>query len=108
MDFVDIASHSFILPDGYTWNPTLVNGKKEGVVEVRDNLGTIYAILSYKNDKLNGLCEFYEYQVLKSKKNYVNDILEGWSCECSFGEEVKWFVYKNGVKLYELKKKVQK
>lgn len=54
MDFVDIASHSFVLPDGYTWNPTLVNGKKEGVVEVRDDLGTVYAILSYKNDKLNG------------------------------------------------------
>lgn len=107
MNIVGVSSQSFVLPEGFTWNPTIVNGKKEGPVEVKDNLGTVYAKLSYKNDRLNGLCEFYEYGVLKSKNNYVNDVLEGWSCECSFGEEVKWFVYKNNEKLYELKKSTE-
>ena len=32
-------AHGFTLPRGYNWNPTIVNGKKDGKVDKNDETG---------------------------------------------------------------------
>ena len=94
----------FVLPDGYSWNAKLVNGKKEGKITVRDEYGCLSHVLHFKNDKLNGLCEFYDLGTLIAKRRFINDVEEGWGCEFELGEEVRCFLYENGIKKTELMK----
>ena len=94
----------FVLPDGYSWNAKLVNGKKEGTITVRDEYGCLSHVLQFKNDKLNGICAFYDLGSLIAKRRFVNDVQEGWGCEFELGEEVRCYLYVNGIMKTELKK----
>ena len=94
----------FVLPNGYTWDAKLGNGKKEGKVIVRDQYGCLSHVLFYEDDKLNGLCEFYKLGMIKEKHTFVNDVAEGWGCEIKFGEVVKWFFDTDGIREVELTK----
>ena len=98
------SEKGFVLPNGYSWDAKLIDGKKEGKTTVEDKLGCVSCVLHYKNDKLNGVCDFYDLGSLVEKRTFVNDIAEGWGCEIELGEEEKWYLYSNGVKNAELKK----
>lgn len=80
------------------------NGKKEGRVIVKDEDGHVFRVLQFKNDLLNGLCEFYSRGRLIEKRMFLNDKEEGWSCEITRGRETRWFLYSSGVRIAELKK----
>ena len=91
-----------LFPEGCTSNLKFVNGRKEGKCEVFNSNSTLYAILMYHEDKLNGICEFYDNGNLKEKISYINDIEEGWGCDVENGKEIKWYFYRNGEKYSEL------
>ena len=94
----------FVLPDKYSWDAKLINGKKEGKTTVKDEFGCVCCILYFKNDKLNGLCYFYDLGILVEKRTFVNDVEEGWACEIEMDEEIRWYIYSNGKKNAELKR----
>ena len=57
------------LPAGCTWNPKIINNKKEGLVEVVNEDGMLVAELEFKEDRLNGLCKFYKRGKLERNRN---------------------------------------
>ena len=82
----------FILPEGYTWDAKFNDeGKKDGRVEVTDDDGYLSCVLQFKNDKRNGICEFYDSRELREMKTFVDDIEEGWGCELENREKVRCF-----------------
>ena len=92
----------FSLPEGSTWDKKTYNGMIEGKTTVRNKNAVVTEKLNYKNGKLTDLCFFYKNGCLKEKVTYVNDVAEGWSCECNMGKEVKWYIYEGGKKKCEL------
>ena len=96
------------IPEGATWNTNFENGRKEGKVEVVGKYGIQLADLMYKNDKLNGVCTFYESGVISETIHYVDDVAEGWSCEYDNGEEARCYIYRKGYKVFELLKNKEK
>ena len=103
MEFPEKEKNKRILyPEGCTSNLKFVNGRKEGKCEVYNSNSTLYAILMYHNDRLYGICEFYDNGNLKEKVSYINDIEEGWGCDVENGKEIKWYLYRNGEKSGEL------
>ena len=103
MEFPEKEKNKRILfPEGCTSNLKFVNGRKEGKCEVYNSNSTLYAILMYHNDRLYGICEFYDNGNLKEKVSYINDIEEGWGCDVENGKEIKWYLYRNGEKYSEL------
>ena len=103
MEFPEKEKNKRILfPEGCTSNLKFVNGRKEGKYEVYNSNSTLYAILMYHNDRLYGVCEFYDNGNLKEKVSYINDIEEGWGCDVENGKENKWYLYRNGEKYSEL------
>ena len=98
----DLIYKGYNLPTNCSWNINLENGKREGEAIVIDDLNTIIAKLIFKDDKLNGICVFFEDGMIKEKRTYYNDVAEGWSCEYFEGEENKWFLYENGARKSEL------
>lgn len=110
-DYYSINNHlinkvngGFVLPKGHTWDPTLIEGKKEGKVIVKDQDKAISHVLYYENDKLNGVCEFYDVGTICEKRTFVNDVEEGWACDMERNKDVRWYWYVDGVKKAELKK----
>ena len=99
-----VTENGFVLPNGYSWDIKLQNGMKEGVVRVKNKHGILFAQLTYSQDKLNGLCLFYNRGIIQKKRMYVNDVLDGWSCDCERGKEVKWFLYEHGILISNLVK----
>ena len=97
-----ISENGFVLPSGYTWEAKLQNGMKEGKIIVKNKMRLVHAILNYHQDKLNGVCSFYNNGKLIEKRTYVNNIAEGWSCEYEKGGVESWFIYKNGKKVNKL------
>lgn len=97
-----LSSSGFNLPNGYSWDLQLENGKKEGITIVRNKFKLLHAKLEFHNDKLNGLCQFFKNGSIYKKITYKNNVADGWSCDCLRGKEVKWFIYKDGVKSVEL------
>ena len=93
-----------LFPEGCIFNPILVNGKKNGVHDVLTKEGFLYARLPYKDDILDGVCEFYNNGLLKEKITYKNGKPNGWGCNYENNEESMWFFYKDGRKFSELKK----
>ena len=103
MEFPEKEKNKRILyPEGCTSNLKFVNGRKEGKCEVYNSNSTLYAILMYHNDRLYGICEFYDNGNLKEKISYVNDIEEGQGCDVENDKENKWYFYRNGEKYSEL------
>lgn len=97
-----VTEKGFVLPNGFTWDVQLKNGMKEGKVIVKNKIRLVHATLFYEHDKLNGICCFYNRGSIIKKITYVDDIAEGWGCECERSEEVRWFFYKNGKKFSKL------
>ena len=103
MEFPEKEQNKTILfPEGCTSNLKFVNGRKEGKREVFNRNSTLYAMLMYHEDKLNGICAFYDNGNLKEKISYINDVEEGWGCDVENGKENKWYLYRNGAKYSEL------
>lgn len=96
--------NGFVVPNESSWDVALVDGMKEGIGEVKDKYGLISAVLSYHNDKLNGICKFYDTGTLIKMISYVDDVAEGWACDFENHEEVRWYIYAKGVKKSTLKK----
>ena len=99
-----LLTHGFVLPEGYTWDLKLKNGMKEGKVVVKNQFNVVVAKLEYHNDKLNGLCLFYNNGVLSNKIMFVNDVANGRGCDVEKMKEVRWYLYENGKKKVELMK----
>ena len=99
-----VTENGFVLPNGYSWDVKMENGMKEGEVIVRNRMRMVHAILLYHQDKLNGLCLFYNKGKLVEKRTYVNNVAEGWSCELEKGGVEKWYIYRNGKKFSKLVK----
>lgn len=79
------------LPSGCKWEPRVVNGKKEGSATVYTEEGMLYAEVVFSEDKLDGVCSFYEEGALKEKIRYKKDVMNGWSggdelLLCGWGE----------------------
>ena len=102
IQLVGIDPLGFVLPDGYSWNPRIVNGFKEGRVSVKDKQKRIYAVLIFHHDCLNGLCSFYENGMIQKTITFVNNVANGWSCEYRNGQQNSFFWYKNGSKEFRL------
>lgn len=98
----ELVPQGFNLPNGFKWDVNQDNTIKEGNVTVYDINSLVYARLVYHNDKLNGICRFYQDGCLKKKITYVDDVVDGWGCDCNKMKEVTWFMYVNGEKISEL------
>ena len=98
----ELVPQGFTLPNGFKWDVNQENEIKEGNVTVYDTNSLVYARLVYHNDKLNGICRFYQDGCLKKKITYVDDVVDGWGCDCNKMKEVTWFMYVNGEKISEL------
>lgn len=85
----------FVLPEGFTWDAKLVDGKREGKVTVKDEYGCVSCVLRFHNDKLNGICEFFELGCLVEKRSFVNGVEEGWAYEIENWKEVRGYYYAN-------------
>lgn len=94
----------FSLPNGYWWDAVMNNGMKEGKVTVKDEDGCVAYVFYYLNDKRNGICEFYDSGTLKEKRTFVNDVEQGWACEIENREEVRWYLYSDGIRTTRLVK----
>lgn len=94
--------HINSIPEGCICTPTIVDGKKEGPADVLTSDSLLFAVLQYHNDKLNGVCEFFDNGILKEKITYKDGKPEGWGCIYENSEESKWFTYQNGKKISEL------
>ena len=97
-----LTEKGFVLPNGYSWDVRIENGMKEGKVIVKNKMRMVHAFLYYHHDKLNGLCSFFKNGRIIEKRTYVNDVVEGWSCELERGGIERWFIYQNGKKISKL------
>lgn len=104
IELTQVKGEGFSLPPGFSWNPSLVRGKKEGKVEVFDSDGALYAELQYKADKLDGICKFYQEGELQEVISYRKDIPSGWSTVFADGVEVRSFYYTNGQRSSQIEK----
>ena len=85
-----------IFPEDAVYEPNLPENKREGKVEVYKD-GLCIAVLLYKNNKLNGLCKFYENAKLVKQITFVNGKMEGLSIEGN-----KQYLYKDNKREFEL------
>lgn len=86
----------YVVPEGYVYNPTYVNGKLEGMVPVYDNHEQLVAKLNYQENLLEGISEFFKNGILNEIRSYKHNMAEGWGSIIENGEEALWLFYKNG------------
>ena len=92
-------------PSGSNMKVNYVNGKKEGVGLVISAKKTKLAKLNYHEDKVEGLCVFFDSEGMKEKEcMYENDVQNDWGCEYKNDKTVFEGLYKNGERYSELKK----
>ena len=77
----------FDLPPNCHWDSHFDNGVKNGIVQVLTDDGILFARLSYKENKLEGECLFYDGGSLCEKAYYQNDRKHGWSTSYENGKE---------------------
>ena len=69
-------------PSGSSLKVDCVNGKKEGVGVVLSVKKTKLAKLNFHEDKVEGLCLFFDSEGMREKEcMYENDVQNGWGCE---------------------------
>lgn len=91
-------------PPESTVNVEYVDGKKEGDAIVYSSQMTKLAKLHFHQDKLEGLCSFFDSEGMRVKQAfYVNDKHNGWGCEYSKGKPIFEGFYQNGKRFSELK-----
>ena len=84
-------------PSGSSLKVDYVNGKKEGVGLVISTMKTKLAKLNYHEDKVEGLCVFFDSEGMREKDwMYENDVQNGWGCEYKNDKIVFEGLYKNG------------
>lgn len=88
----------YVLPENYHMDVNLENGMREGRAIVTDTYGMLVAELVYENDKLNGMCSFYNAGILHSRIEYKNDFMDGWYFEYQNNRIYKHCKYSTGVK----------
>ena len=98
----------FVLPTGCHWDPSVGTGVKDGIVQVLTDDGMLFAQLSYKKDKLDGECLFYDEGRACERVNYQNDIKHGWSTSFENGKESISFLYEKGAQKKKLVKYILK
>ena len=86
-------------PVDAVYEPSMPEGQREGKVTVYSKDGIRIALLNYKNNKLNGVCKYFDNATLIKEISFVNGKMEGWS-----REENKEFIYHANVREYELVK----
>lgn len=90
-------------PPQSTLKVDYVNDKKEGVGIVLSSKKTIIARLTFHDDKLDGLCVFFDSKGMKEKECvFVNDVHNGWGREYKNDVVVFEGVYNNGERFSEL------
>lgn len=97
-----LSNSGFGIPQGYHLNDAMENVIKEGKIIVYDENNNIYAELMYVQNKLNGICCFYIDGKLKEKITYVNNVAEGWGCDCDDTTELQNYHYIHGEKKYKI------
>lgn len=97
-----LSNSGFGIPQGYHLNDAMENVIKEGKIIVYDENNNIYAELMYVQNKLNGICCFYIDGKLKEKITYVNNVAEGWGCDCDDTIELQNYHYIHGEKKYKI------
>ena len=73
----NLLSGGYVLPPGCSWQPQIINNKKEGTVEVFDADNILIALLNFKNDMLNGTCQFFKDGMIIREIPYCDDIAYG-------------------------------
>ena len=96
------------MPPECSWNPQLVNNKKEGTVEVYDEDGLMIASLEYKNDLLNGVCKFFRNGMIAAEIPYCDDVASGCGYDIDEYGERRMCYFENGEWKVELKKSERK
>ena len=96
-----INRNGFVLPDGHSWDASLINGKKEGKVTVRDGNGIVSHVLHFANDQLNGVSKYYRdgklVEILVWKNNIVlKRIVDNKMTEYSYTSIEENMVYEGG------------
>lgn len=86
----------YVIHAGYSYNPTYVDDKLEGMIPVYDNHKQLVAKLHYHDNLLEDISEFYKDGVLNERRSYKHNMAEGWGSIIENGEEVLWLFYKNG------------
>ena len=72
----------FEYPPDCSFEVEYVNGMKEGNCNVVTSNGIRVCKLTYHEDKVNGLCVFFDNEGKKLKEAmFENDIQSGWCCE---------------------------
>lgn len=97
-----LSNSGFGIPQGYHLNDAMENVIKEGKIIVYDENNNIYAELMYVQNRLNGICCFYIDGKLKEKITYVNNVAEGWGCDCDDTIELQNYHYIHGEKKYKI------
>lgn len=90
-------------PPDSTLRVESVNGMKEGPATLVSKRGTILARLQYCNNKLHGLCIFYNEAGEKEEEIvYKNDIPNGWFCSYENRKPIWMGINLNGVQISQL------
>ena len=92
-------------PDNSTLEVEVKNGRKEGKATVLSESGIPLAELNFENDKLQGLCLYFNsYGDREKEVNYENGVQEGWFCTFEDNMISRMGIYKNGKEYSELRK----
>lgn len=92
-----IYRNGYVLPPFTHFYPR-AGGKKEGSYSVVNDKNQKVAKLIFSNNKLNGVCLFYDSNgMVKEKFTYVNDAIDGWGYIYDNGVKVNCYLYKMGV-----------
>ena len=102
IDITGLLNDGVVIPQGYKWDNEKEIDIKEGKITVYDENNNKYAELIYVQNKLNGVCCFYTNGKLKEKITYVNNVAEGWGCDCDDTIELQNYHYIHGEKKYKI------
>ena len=89
--------NGYVLPPGAMYKPRVSKGNKEGIFKIVNENGDVLAKLKFTNDKLNGICIFYEDNKIKEKVPYKNNAIDGWALFYDNNKEKQRILYQEGI-----------
>ncbi len=89
--------NGYVLPPGAIYKPRVPKGNKEGIFKIVNENGDVLAKLKFTNDKLNGICIFYEDNKIKEKIPYKNNVIDGWALFYDNNKEKQRILYQEGI-----------
>lgn len=87
---------SFSIPTDCYWDESIDLNNKNGSVYVFNSDKSYYALLSFTDNKLNGLSTYFNHGVISYSISYRDDVAEGWACEFKSEKPYRYFWYVNG------------